>query len=362
LDFMKAEIQTDLGEEALLVVEQLNLIVSGARSLDDIGDGDRAWLAKLADLIAVGPSQMSFATGDGQCLDLFEPTALKHSTEALPLLEKLYFSLRAMIAAYTAGAEPLSEPSLGKVVIHNRAVAEKLQSDYAVKTFDALFDLCKKEGVFALKVSDQTGLVTTADAAENWHMSGRQWVTDTVRCGDFERSVNPIGWTRALLILCDFYHQDEEMDAIQKSIADPDYYRLGGLLNGVAHIFIPHTLKRDTTWFNNKRLESHGLALKAICDTVVAGAVSKKDWGFSEDQLKEFGDQIAQTIVCLASYLKSINTDKNGRFDLAPGKRYLFLRGLPGTRRPCAVVLKASGIFSLTTSMPPVRQLLIYAS
>jgi hypothetical protein len=314
---MSAETQTDLIAEATELLEELNLFATGNRALADIDDADRIWLSKLGDLIGAGPMEQFVASESGEHLNLLDPDALKKSVHAKALLEKLYFSLRAMIAARKAGPEPIAAEDGAKVVIHNRAIAERLQSQYDLQSFNALFELCQTNGVFALKVNEHNGLVTTAEADENWAMSGRQWVTDTVRCGDIERSNNAHAWTLALLTLCDFYSQDEEMDAIQKSIADPDYYRLGGLLNGVAHIFIPHTLKRDTSWFNNKRLESHGLALKAICDTVLAGVGQKKDWGFSEGQLKEHGAKIAQTIVCLASYLKSINTDKNGRFDFA---------------------------------------------
>ena len=46
----------------------------------------------------------------------------------------------------------------------------------------------------------------------------------------------------------------KKKEAIRASIADPDYYRLGGLLNGVAHIFIPHTLKRDVSWFKQQKI------------------------------------------------------------------------------------------------------------
>ncbi|MBU6452287.1 MAG: hypothetical protein KGS72_10940 [Cyanobacteria bacterium REEB67] len=263
--------------------------------------------------------------------------------EELPIkpeqFEKLFYSLRAMAAIDNVGAEPVASiasqlmdtDEACRVVIHNRAVAEKLQGDYDLASFDALFDLAKSKGVFSLKISEQNGLVTTAEAAENWDMSGRQWVTDTVRCGDIVREANPLAWTKALLTLCDFYNQDEEMAAMHASINDPAYYRQGGLLNGVAHIFIPQTLKRDASWFNNKRLESHGLALKALCDTLtasldgetgagdvgfgIAGGGGAVDWAFSDAQIKEHGQKIAETVVCLASYLKSINTDQNGRFD-----------------------------------------------
>jgi hypothetical protein len=301
----------------------LQLLAGGQKKADSLDATDKDILAGLPALIGLKFEEL--------------PVTPEHG-------EKLFHSLRAMAAAESVGAEPITSinplnadsdaGAAARVIIHNRAVAAQLQGDYDLASFDALFDLAKSKGVFSLKISDENGLVTTAEAAENWDMSGRQWVTDTVRCGDIERELNPHAWTKALLTLCDFYNQEEELAAMHASIADPDYYRLGGLLNGVAHIFIPHTLKRDASWFNNKRLESHGLALKAICDTLIAGgatgaggangAGSRPEgdttngaaiWGFSENQIEEHGEKIAETIVCLASYLKAINTDKEGRFD-----------------------------------------------
>jgi len=313
--------------EAAAVLEKLASFVSGQRPAGDLGDADKVWLAELPKLIGREQIDEILVGSGNQEVNLLDPASLNASGQAAVLLEKLYFGLRAMYAAYQAGSTPvivapgdygsvgsfISAETTARVVIHNRAVAEKLKTQYDSGSFEELFELCQKNRVFALKVNDQNGLVTTAEAEENWEMSARQWVTDTVRCGDIERTLNPQGWRKALITLCDFYSQDEEMAAMANSIADPDYYRAGGLLNGVAHIFLPTTLKRDTSWFNNKRLESHGLALRAICDTVAA--CGSQSWAFSEAELGTAGGTIAQSIVCLASYLKAINTDKNGRVD-----------------------------------------------
>ncbi|MBS1994284.1 MAG: hypothetical protein JSS86_19435 [Cyanobacteria bacterium SZAS LIN-2] len=324
---MSTEIQADLHLEAATVLDKLETFVSGKRRCADLGDDDSVWLSRWAALLGLDKTDEFLLNVGGQDVNLLDPHTLRQAPDADKLLEKLYYSLRAMTAAYKAGGEPLvvttgdfgsvgsfiSAETSARVVIHNRSVAEKLKTEYDRASFNALFELCRSNKVFALKVNDVNGLVTTAEAEENWEMSGRQWVTDTVRCGDIERTLNPQGWRKALITLCDFYSQDEEMAAMASSIADPEYYRAGGLLNGVAHIFLPKTLRRDTSWFNNKRLESHGLALRAICETVVVPA----DWAFSAAELGTCGGTIAQTIVCLASYLKSINTDKNGRFDFA---------------------------------------------
>lgn len=241
-----------------------------------------------------------------------------------PIIEKLFYSLRAMEGAHCEAAREQKQNQSGNkdqdlnptasVVIHNREIAERLAADYNSQSFARIFDFCRSKGVFSLKINETTGLVATAEAEENWDMSGRQWVTDTVRCGDIERVVAPQAWRKAMLTLCDFYRSPKEVEAIEKSVADPNYYRQGGLLDGVAHIFIPHTLDRDETWFNNKRLESHGLALKAICDTVIH---RDESWAFSAEELAENRSKIANVIVSLASYLKSINSRHDGYFDFA---------------------------------------------
>ena len=143
--------------------------------------------------------------------------AWRNGSQSADSLEKLQLSLRAMAAAELVGSEPFASDgqnylpkNLSKVVIHNREVADQLQAIYDLASFERLFELCRSNGVFAIKINDSNGLVSTAEAEENWEMSGRQWVTDTVRCGEIERSHNPLAWTKALLTLCDFYGQDEE--------------------------------------------------------------------------------------------------------------------------------------------------------
>jgi hypothetical protein len=100
-----------------------------------------------------------------------------------------------------------------------------------------------------------------------------------------------------------------EKDGFKQSIKDASWYRDGGLDNGVAHLFIPETLKRDPKYKNNKRLESHGLALKAFCDTLVGGLREDCGWGFRESVLEHGSNQklISETIADLANYIRAIN-------------------------------------------------------
>lgn len=133
-----------------------------------------------------------------------------------------------------------------------------------------------------------------------------------------------------MLTLADFYGQSEELAAIDHAVEDPDFYRLGGLTNGVAHIFIPETLKRDSSWFNNKRLESHALALSAFCQSImpakspiVMSVLSRQEGAKHESILSLVAEEsararIVKAISNLAIYLKVINTNpKTGAFDFA---------------------------------------------
>lgn len=297
-------------------LSQLEEVASGRRPLTQ---SDQNWLSELGKSL----TRETLPTAlDGQTVDLLDVKSLLTWQEAarpesnetlLKLLQKFKTSLRAMLCAATQEPSQLAEDS-HELPVHNLEVASFLKASYTPESFAALFDFCQARQVFALSVNEQNGLVRTAEAEENWDMSGRQWVTDTVRCGDMERALKPRAWRQAMLTLCRFYGQSEEVEAIKKSIANPEFYRSGGLLDGVAHIFLPETLKRDATWFNNKRLESHGLALKAICDTVVAAA-NGEDCGFSETEIADNSELIAKTIVMVASYLKAINTNASGEFD-----------------------------------------------
>jgi hypothetical protein len=311
--------QTGLSHTYMQITEALSQLEEVARGGRPLSLSDQNWLSHLGKSLTRETLPIAL---DGQTVDLlkvenllnWQKTTGAESNEALlKLLQKFKTSLRAMLCASTHEPAYLDEDS-HKIPVHNLEVASYLKASYTSESFAALFDFCQARQVFALSVNEQNGLVRTAEAEENWDMSGRQWVTDTVRCGDMERSLKPLAWRRAMLTLCRFYGQSEEVEAITKSIAKPEFYRSGGLLDGVAHIFLPETLKRDTTWFNNKRLESHGLALKAICDTVIAAA-NGEDYGFSEKEIADNSELIATTIVMVASYLKAINTNEAGEFD-----------------------------------------------
>ncbi len=197
-----------------------------------------------------------------------------------------------------------------KIPVHNSELGTLLHSEYTEESFSKLFALAKAKGAFREEVDFSTGLVKTAALAEGENPEMlRQWVTDSVRCGDLQRYSHPQEYAHALLTLAKFYHQPTELRAFDEIIKDPAKYRNGGVMTGVAHIFNPKTLERDANWFNNKRLESHGLALKALSDNVIDTFIHNKSWGFNSAifQQPENITNLTETISNLAAYLIAIN-------------------------------------------------------
>ncbi|MBI3926779.1 MAG: hypothetical protein HY319_14660 [Armatimonadetes bacterium] len=193
---------------------------------------------------------------------------------------------------------------LGDIKIHNPQVAERMASGYTASSFRELFGFCERNGVFDISVDPASGLIRTSGGTENAEMAARQWVTDSVRCGELERDRDPEGWKKALSTVALFYSGPREAEAFEKAIRDPESYRRGGPAEGVAHIFIPATLERDPDWANNKRLESHGMALRAMCDCMIAGAVRGERWGFS--CADEVSDSMISTVARMARMFAAI--------------------------------------------------------
>lgn len=223
------------------------------------------------------------------------------------------------LLAITAGVayQPLTI-WIGKhmMLVHNPHVREHLKGEYTSAEFDTLFQYCRDKGVFRAQIDGETGLIKTSGGDENPTMSDRTWVTDTVRGEPLHTDVT---WTKALLTLARFYSMPMEIDAIERSIADPTWYRQGGLSNGVAHIFYPATLERDKTWFNNKRLESPALAVDAMCRAFLSRWNHTGERQFTSAMLRKKGavKTIITTIVNLATYLRAINTDNFGQWDFS---------------------------------------------
>ena len=283
--------------EALSRMEKLNLspavrdnlLLTGQalRRLEDriaqsiaLETRDQAWLTKLQ--TKMGRDAMSVPDPQNPSQQITLDCRLTvDDLNATP--DKKITLANSLRAAMAATLEHPDTAKLGttQLPIHNRIIAAILRTEYTAQNFKELLATLEKNGVFEELVDEETGLVGTTKLAngENPEMA-RQWVTDTVRCGDLQRSLHPLTWPKALLTLGRFYEQPTETKAFHDIIQDPSRYLQGGLKTGVAHIFDPRKLTRDTEWFNNKRLESHGLALKAFCDTIVDGFVRGRPWGF----------------------------------------------------------------------------------
>jgi hypothetical protein len=257
--------------------------------------------------------------GKPQSIDLLSAEQLTNSDWAKDPLENLLSNLRAIVAA-TQHACTSFNIGLATIPIYNKTVAPLLRNRYSSKEFTDLYDIVDKGQTFLLQIDATTGLASTCGSSENWDMSGRQWLTDSLRCADIQRDRYPQTWAQCLLTLCAFYNQPVEHDSFKRCIADPDHYRRGPISSGVAHVFIKNTLARDPKWIKNNRLESHGLALEALCDTVIAGVDKKQAWGISPDHLRaeHQRETLVATIANLANYLRAINTDPaTGRPDFA---------------------------------------------
>ncbi len=133
----------------------------------------------------------------------------------------------------------------------------------------AIFEWCDIRSVFEIKEDSDTGLVQTCAAAENPNMHANRWITDSVRTLDL---LSKESRAKVLQTLARFYNTPTELKAFRDCIEKPGYYQ-ADRKNGVAHIFQVqgNELVRDAEWFNNARLESHALALRAFIEHVLKG-------------------------------------------------------------------------------------------
>lgn len=261
-----------VAEEALA---RLTRLVQEGRPF---GEGDRDWLSRLQ--ARLGRSTMEIPDPEHPGRTRKVETAL--TVERLNATPGAAKSLRDALAAMLAASTPRPANGLDRLLCET----------YTPATFERLFDRARREGVFAVRVDPATGLVATSGGAEVAEMAERQWVTDTVRTGELERRFHPEGWRKAVHTLARFYTNPTEQAAFDRAIADPRTYREGGAVEGVAHIFYPRTLERDPAWFNNKRLESHGLAMRAFVDALRAG---------------ELEPRVLQALANLAGYFRAID-------------------------------------------------------
>ncbi len=262
-----------------------------------------------AELIETGP--------DGAQVNLLSYRALSKN----PVL-KDSFARNIAALDHASSYEPVNVTLADYTIpVHNKEIAGLMKAQYSPADFETILQSHEAHRFWDLKTDSQTGFVRTSGAVENAPMV-RQWVTDSVRLGDIQRERDPDNWKKSMGSLARFYMQEPELQAIRNTVNDPGFYRDGPLENGVAHVFMPGTLERDGGWFNNKRLESHGLALKSFSDTVSAGLNDKPtQWGLSAKDLQSpEGQALLTSTKNLAEYILAVNTNpKTGKFDfMAP--------------------------------------------
>lgn len=164
---------------------------------------------------------------------------------------------------------------IGNYCVHNKNIAnliveviknpENFKNLYSESTKNGVFSYCSKYGLI------ETSAVSLT---ENSNMSENKWITDIIHSLYLLENLDE----RKISIgtIAEFYCSKIEQKAFNRIIKKPSLYRnLNDTKEGVAHIFRiiikdgNIRTQRDPEWNNNKRLESHGLALKTLCDYIL---------------------------------------------------------------------------------------------
>src|ERR1700726_3789551 len=104
---------------------------------------------------------------------------LQQAPDAAELLRRIVDNMRTLASASLY--KPCTKSFHGySLPVHNSYIAECLSSEYSVNQFSRLFEELDARGVFSIDVHPVSGLMQTSSATENWNMSGRQWITDTI--------------------------------------------------------------------------------------------------------------------------------------------------------------------------------------
>ncbi len=264
-----------------------------------LGKHDKKWLGRLRDVLgAEGQAMLNPSDVSAPLLDLKSPFTPKWLNKDLKRrLTMIDQALTVLIKA--ADYQPLKK-QLGatQLTVHNPKIAGALLPEYTSASFKDLNDLANANNVFDINIDEPTGLVQTADTDDDIMM--QFWVTDSIRNGDRQRTQDPASWNRMLDHLAQYYQN--EQPAFQAVFDDPQSYYTGGRNTGVGHIIDPETLQ-SYDWLSKNRLESHGLALRAFCETLT-GAYGETV------PLLEPTDTMVDAMANLARYFVAINYDQ----------------------------------------------------
>lgn len=270
---------------------------------------DEKWVSKLAKLFGVDSFTVNNPDNPTQLITINSKLSIDKINQGNNM-EALKNALKVMIAATEYKPNKIK---LGKVTyhVHNKKIAGLLQEKYDAdslaklqKYLDAhrIFDM-SDDSNFGIVLDKDRGIPKICGANENWDMSARSWITDIMRIGGMQKKERPETWTRALNTIGEYY--GKQKDNFAKLIASPESYREGNALQGIPHIFLPKTLEPDSNWFNNKRLESHGLGLKELCNGIVDGLGKGKKYGYqTSDSIPQ---NVIESIDNLSKFFKAID-------------------------------------------------------
>lgn len=200
-------------------------------------------------------------------------------------------------------------------------------TDYNSHSLQDLLETLEKKKAFSFQYNHRTGLARTSDTENDLML--RQWLTDSCMLGFLQRNVAPNEWKKSMITSAAVYNTSDARKAINESTKNPNWYRQGGVMNGVFHIYEPKSLvyddmglitpehvKLDSKWFNQKRLESQALLLSNLADTLQAGFKMEKEggakpWGFTPDEILETknGKFVGQALVDMTRYIMAVNKD-----------------------------------------------------
>jgi hypothetical protein len=196
--------------------------------------------------------------------------------------------------------EPLSNCGFK---IHNVDIHGIINFAHDVIELRRLIDFAGDNKLFSVGIDD-FGLVVTSEAIENVNMNRNRWITDSVHCLNLVTADSDKA--KIIRMLADFYCTPSEQDAFARIIRCPALYRNShDRKAGVAHIFQVDridgevVLKRDPNWSNNKRLESHGLALKTFCDFLLGKIATNAD--------RDIEKNVCLAIASLCLYFQAID-------------------------------------------------------
>ena len=273
----------------------------------DLSSKDEEWLSPLRNLLGADFMEVKNPENPQETIKIDSRLSLEKVNNNK---QELYNALKVMLEAgrYKPVIKKLGGVSYN---VHNSEIAGLLREKYTRKDFDELMKYLNSNSMFkisknnqkGLKKKKKTGFVKICGASENWEMSNRVWITDAMRIGDVQRIKAPYTWTVMLDTVADFYETQD--DNFQKLIKDEQLYKNGGVMAGIPHIFLPETLEPDKDWFNNKRLESHALALKEFCRAIIDGMVKGKPYGYGIAD--EVSENMLNCIDNLSKFFKAID-------------------------------------------------------